>query len=268
MEDQIIKQIIAGTKANYKKIAVKFSDTREKIWPEMEEFKKYIKDGDKILDLGCGNGRLIEAFRNKRVEYTGMDNSKELIEIAKRKFQIPNSKFQTPKQNKFATGRVNSKLIPSEAEGSQTQNSKPKFVIGDITKKLPFKDNTFNLVFMIASFHHIPENNLRKQVLKEVRRVTKPHGLLIMTNWNLGQLRLIKRYKLWRLLFGLKYKNLDKRDIFVPWKLSNGEVVQRYYHAFTQRELKKLFEQTGWRVERQYKRKDNLISIGRKTSDR
>ena len=64
---------------------------------------------------------------------------------------------------------------------------------------------------------------------------------------------------------------MDRNDVLIPWKLKSGEVVQRYYHAFTFKEIKKLLQQTGWRVIEQYYIKrgervswlkgDNLVSV-------
>ncbi|MFH1192254.1 MAG: class I SAM-dependent methyltransferase [bacterium] len=42
---------------------------------------KYVKNGMKILDIGCGNGRLLQALENRGIEYVGVDNSRNLISI-------------------------------------------------------------------------------------------------------------------------------------------------------------------------------------------
>ncbi len=43
--------------------------------------------------------------------------------------------------------------------------------------KLPFKDNSFDVVSAHAILHHVPEN--LDEAIKEVERVLKPHGLFI-----------------------------------------------------------------------------------------
>lgn len=43
-----------------------------------------LKSGDKMLDLACGNGFLSRRFASKGVEVTGVDFSKNLLEIARR----------------------------------------------------------------------------------------------------------------------------------------------------------------------------------------
>lgn len=51
-------------------------------------------DGASVLDVGCGFGDIIEYFnkKNLKVDYTGWDVSRRLIEIAKQKF--PNHNFE------------------------------------------------------------------------------------------------------------------------------------------------------------------------------
>jgi len=46
------------------------------------------------------------------------------------------------------------------------------------TTQLPFQENEFNRVFLLACLNHIPE---REKVLKEALRVLKPGGMIIIT---------------------------------------------------------------------------------------
>jgi len=40
---------------------------------------EYIEPGQKVLDLGCGNGRLLNALKDKKIDYIGVDNSEKLL---------------------------------------------------------------------------------------------------------------------------------------------------------------------------------------------
>ena len=52
-----------------------------------------LKEGDSLLDLGCGQGFLARAIE-ANIDYLGLDSSKSLIEYAKRKEQHSNRHYK------------------------------------------------------------------------------------------------------------------------------------------------------------------------------
>jgi ubiquinone/menaquinone biosynthesis C-methylase UbiE len=194
------KQLIKLNRQTYDYIANEFSNTRKHLWQEMKSFGQYIKDKNKILDLGCGNGRLIKTLEDKQVEYTGLDNSYELIKIAKKKY--PNHHFR----------------------------------VGNLSK-LPFGNNNFDLIFAIASIHHIPSKKLREQTAAEIRRVLKNKGRAIISVWNLNQDKYSDQIKKSQ----KEHSFLEKGDWLKPWGEKNSKLY-RYYHRFSQKELENLFK--------------------------
>lgn len=196
MDLERANKILEENKNTYNEISDDFSNTRNYIWPELEELKKYINDHERVLDVGCGNGRLYEIFRDKNIIYQGVDFSENLIQKARERY------------------------------GNY-------FQVAD-TLSLPFSDQCFDSIWSIAVLHHIPTIELRERALSEIKRVLKPNGRVIMTCWNLYQLRFLK----------LLLKSFLSKDVFVPFK---GK--KRYYHAFTKRELRKLFKKAGFKVE-------------------
>ena len=123
---------------------------------------------------------------------------------------------------------------------------------------LPFPNNYFDSIWTIAVFHHIPSVELRVKALTEMKRVLKRNGKIIMTCWNLYQpsyLKLLLKFFFRKLL---AQSRLDFKDIFVPWKKTK---IQRYYHAFTRRQLEKLARRAGLKVEKLYKDKYNYYLV-------
>ena len=216
MEREYAQRILEQTKRDYNLISQRFSSTRTTrnfIWKDLEPLLNYTKPGDKVLDAGCGNGRLYGALKGKNIDYSGIDSSEQLVKIAKEKY------------------------------------SEASFQIADILK-IPFPDNYFDKVYCIAALHHIPSDGLRLKSMEELKRVLKPKGILVLTVWNLWQRKNIwsQVYRnVVRKIIGRS--QLDARDILNPWKDQTGKVLaQRYIHAFTKVELKNLSEKAGFKV--------------------
>ena len=155
--------LLEEIKNSYNKISDNFNITRKYNWDEFDNFKKYILESKnkkiKILDVGCGNGRLIKFLDelNINYEYFGIDNSISQIKNAIKNFD-------------------NKKNI--------------KFLEADILN-IPFNNNEFDYIFCIATFHHLPSNENKNNALREMRRVLKEGGIIFMTNWNLFQKKYI-----------------------------------------------------------------------------
>lgn len=212
MDEKYAKYLLNRTQKDYNRIASHFSNTRTYVWEDLKPLTRFVNAGDKILDLGCGNGRLLGFFKNKDVEYIGIDNSDKIIEIARTKY--PGVKFQ-----------IASAL------------------------NLPFEDDYFDKIFSIAVFHHIPSKKFRIKFLQQAKRVLKPNGLLILFVWNLQQKRFWKYHLKYLFLKIIGKSKLDFQDIFYPWKNPQGKILaQRYIHCFTIGELKKLVKKTGFQI--------------------
>lgn len=64
-----------------------------------EEEKKIFHEnidvsGKKVLEIGCGIGRWVEALHDKCASYLGLDFSEDLLEIAEKTYDYDNCKFQ------------------------------------------------------------------------------------------------------------------------------------------------------------------------------
>lgn len=231
MDKKETQKLIQQNKKVYNLIASHFSDTRSYLWEDLKPLRKYTRNNDCVLDLACGNGRLYQLFQGLSITYIGLDQSEELIKIARQK--VPDGVF----------------------------------ILADMIK-LPFKDANFDIIYCIAAFQHIPTKELRLQTLREMKRALRPGGLVVMTNWNLLSKEVGRNLAKWKLLEARTYEknhspslgvsepaNYEQNEInvLVPWKDALGNILgERYYHGFTIQELEKLFLEIGFEVKEQY----------------
>ncbi len=234
MKDAQVKKILSDVETGYDLIAGKFSETRAFMWRDLGFVKDLVKPSYRVLDFGCGNGRLAGFLQNNYGEYVGVDVSQKLIDIAR--------------------------------DNNQELSSRVKFLkIDPKHSKLPFEDNYFDVIFSIAVFHHFPSKDYRLQIAKELYRVLRPKGKLIVSVWNLWQKRFWK-YHLRFDLKNLKRSNLEDKldwgDLYIPFK-AGEKIFERYHHAFRKGEIEELFSDAGFK-EIDLKKGRNLLYIGRK----
>lgn len=215
MQEEVAKELLRKVQEDYKKIAGSFAASREELWPELHRLNGFVNDGDRVLDVGCGNGRLMDLFTGRRVDYTGIDNVEALIQIAR--------------------------------ERCRRQDFKCQVIYGDILE-IPFEEEGFNVLACVAVLHHVPGEQLREKALKELRRVTKRNGVVFLTVWNLWQPRYLSyvvKYNI-KKLFGQSRQ--DFNDVFIPFR----QEADRYVHAFTLNGLRKSLRQAGFTVMESY----------------
>lgn len=116
---------------------------------EIEFCRSKIRPGDKVLELGCGYGRIIKELASERHFVTGVDNAPSNIEATQSYLQD--------------TDNVDVKLLDVQS--------------------LDFDDYSFDLVLCLqnglSAFGLDP-----LVVLKEAWRVTKPSGRLVCSTYN------------------------------------------------------------------------------------
>lgn len=99
--------------------------------------------GKKVLDIACGEGYGSNLLAQKALHVTGMDIDKSSIEKAKEKYSKSNIEFKVSTAEKI--------LAP---------------------------DNEFDLVVSFETIEHLEEH---AQLMRELKRVLKPEGLVIIS---------------------------------------------------------------------------------------
>lgn len=111
-----------------------------------------IAPGERILDVGCGPGRLTilaGSVTGPSGEACGIDPSPEMIDLARR----------------------------NAARGG----GKVRFEVGAV-ERLPYPDDYFDVVLSSLMLHHLPDE-LRRRGLLEVGRVLKPGGRFVAVDF-------------------------------------------------------------------------------------
>ena len=183
-------------------------------WPEIDYSIAKAKEmgAVRILDIGCGNGRFLEEGQKQWFSpayYLGIDNSERMIEWAK--------------------------LLYPEY----------RFEVRDM-RNLEWVDGDFDIILLIASFHHLETVIERMTVLDSLQCLLAPHGIIFMTNWNLRD-----------------------QEMYRDSYLGNGDysikigAYTRYYHGFTVNELDRLFRVNDYTIieNRIFEGGKNIISV-------
>ena len=111
------------------------------------------KDPVKILDCGCGCGNYLFELKSRGYDVVGIDGNKSMLKHIKK------------------------------------TDSSIKTIHADITKKLPFKDNEFDVIIINQVLHHFNDDKFEKHkfLFEELNRISKPHSLLSINTSNLSQ---------------------------------------------------------------------------------
>lgn len=224
MDEQLVERLLAINRKFYSEFASAFSETRSSAQTRLDRIVAYIGDAGKVLDVGCGNGRLAERLERegKHARYVGVDVSPQLITIA-------------------------------SARKMQLRGVAADLFVADITQagwSLPFANASFDIAIALAVLHHIPGFDLRLAVLRDIHALLKPGARLILTNWAFGRnVRQRKRIVAWSDA-GFDEQTLEPGDALLAWK--RGGVGYRFCHLITKEEMIQMAQASGFQVVKQY----------------
>jgi len=112
----------------------------------------------RVLDVATGTGKQAFAFAKRGYSVVGIDLSKDMLNVAINKNKYGNTNFQ----------------------------------ITDATK-LPFENNVFDVSCVSFALHDMILT-IRERALREMARVTKPNGTIIIVDYALPKDRKISRF--------------------------------------------------------------------------
>lgn len=217
------------TKNTYNNISKDWDEKRQYFWEPVVNFVEQIqyKENKNFLDLGCGGGRHLE--------------------LAEKKGFLKN--------NCFGCDYSSSQLDTVKKKGFQTIQS-------DLID-LKIEDNFFDVIVCIAAHHHLLTREEQIISLKEMKRIIKKDGKILLANWFPDEDFLLKQIKKGKFEFVNSDKNLNLKNkgvVKVTYTYDDKKY-DRYYYLFEEKELVEICSQANLNILKKEYHKGNLYFI-------
>lgn len=160
---ETVKRLFAAIAKKYDVINTMLTLNIDKSWRKKAANLCKLKDGDTILDLCCGTGEMclqLSETTTHGISVTGMDFSKEMLEVAREKIERTPYKVQI------------------------------KLIEGDILA-LPFSNAVFDAVTIAFGIRNIAD---KQKALSEIYRVLKHSGRFICLELSQVDNRLLRPF--------------------------------------------------------------------------
>ncbi|AKB19660.1 MULTISPECIES: class I SAM-dependent methyltransferase [unclassified Methanosarcina] len=176
----------------------------------------YLQKSHKILDIGCGFGKISLELASLGYSVMGIDINTEVV--------------------KLSEAAAKSLELDRKTEG------RAEFKVGNASA-LPFRESSFNFAIMQAFLTSVPDPQERVRIIQEAFRVLKPESYLYLAefgqNWHLEPYR--KRY--------LEDFPVTKEEgSFLALNPETGEV-EFIAHHFSEKELVFLLVDCGFEID-------------------
>lgn len=215
MNKQTIDLLNEVNRKFYNQFAPTFAASRARSEPGLERLFKEMSVDARVLDLGCGQGR-IALLIPPTCTYTGMDFSSSMLEVAR-----------------------------TEA---LKHNISAEFCAGDLlSESWPLKDEArFDWIILRAILHHIPGAQNRINILRHAQHHLAPQGKIVLANWQfLDSPRLQRRLLDWDVI-DLSVADVQTGDYLLDWKRDGYGI--RYVHLLNEVETQILAAQVNLNV--------------------
>jgi SAM-dependent methyltransferase len=236
MNPEIRTALAELNRAFYARFAGDFARTRRTWPPGFDCILTHIRSASNLLDLGCGNARLLAflAQRGWAGHYFGLDASRELLEIA----------------------TENAGRIAAEQQHDVDQGIRPsaRFVVADLLDHdwaLSLGDFQPDVIVALAVLHHIPGADTRARFLADCAGLLQASqaanrgaaGRMIVSTWQfMSSPRLRQRILPWAVA-GLHEADVEQGDYLLSW--GQGAAGRRYCAAVACPDLSGLADRAG-----------------------
>jgi alkylated DNA repair protein alkB family protein 8 len=209
MHDAMVDRVLALNREFYAAIAEHFAASRLVSDLALTSILPYLPGGAKVVDAGCGNGRLALLLDRERPgsSYVGVDAVPELIAEAR-------------------------------SQASRITHTDVVFEVLDITqqhwtRELPFF--SFDCAVALAVLHRVPGFDLRARVLRDIGSLLEPERYVVLSTWRfLAHERTRRKIVGWHRV-GIDEDELDAGDYLLDWR--RGGRGLRYCHLVDDEEV-------------------------------
>ena len=214
MKDDTAQRLLAINRSFYRQHAADFTRTRRQAWPGWERLLPLLRGRERLLDVGCGNGRFgrfwASANPDVPLHYHAIDASLPLL--------------RETAQMMGAFPRVKTRLEWRDISSD------------------PPRHGRYPLIALLGVLHHIPARARRAALLRALGERLSADGVLIVTFWRFGaDPRLRGRTLPWPPAFA---DQVEANDFLLPWgDVAAGAV--RYCHHFDEAEERELVAASG-----------------------
>jgi len=224
MDQETTEQLLALNREFYTTFARPFAGSRPVSDPALTVILPHIPQHARVLDVGCGNGRLALLLDRERpgAIYLGVDVVAELIEVAR-------------------------------AQADRLTAITAEFRIADVTRP-GWSDalrTGFDCAACLAVLHHIPGFDLRLRVLRDIAGLLEPDGRLILSTWQFLENERMRRKIVGWTESPVSEKALEPGDYLLDWKREGRGL--RYCHLVDEAEVERLASESGFRVRQTFR---------------
>lgn len=209
----------------YDRFAVTFAESRSLEQPGLRRLVDEIPAGARVLDIGCGHGRLAHLLDRHRpgVSYLGLDSSSVLIDLAERGC--------AGLANVATDFRVVDLLEPRWSSAIAGRH--------------------FDAILALAVLHHIPGYDNRLSILCTLRERLAVGGRMVVSAWQFTTNERMRRKIVSWDRVDLDPAGLEPGDYLLDWK--RGGLGYRYCHLIDLGELTRLAAESGCRLLEHYR---------------